>query len=119
MRYDVSLNGLTEKEKERVCSILKKCKLPFTTTKIPRSIEDIFNEIRKRYTADNSRSTNFYFDRNTKVCVWLGVKNTVPIVGISRCNFSDEFSWKIGYHLSLCRAHGWKDLEEELLDAIE
>lgn len=39
-------------------------------------------------------------------------------LGCAHCNPKDDYNYRVGYFLSLVRACGWKDLEEELLSIL-
>ena len=113
------MTALQKKEKEQVCSTLKKFGLSFSIAKFSRNLGDIYLEIGKRYTTENSKEKDWYYDKRTRVSIWRGIKNGKTIVGIAKRHPSDRFCEMIGFHLCLCCAHGWKDLEEELLEFLK
>lgn len=39
-------------------------------------------------------------------------------LGCAHCNPKDDYNYRVGYFLSLVRACGWEDLEEELLSIL-
>lgn len=81
------------------------------------TLQQIFDEIQYRFTGSNfSLYETFETDLTRYTFVWHPEKGYK--VGSSRCNPSDSYNYYAGYYLALCRACGWKDLEEQLVSKL-
>ena len=82
-----------------------------------KTIDDIFDEIQRRYEASNYNLVNKYNGVNkTTILIYHSKKGYK--IGQSKCNPIDKYQQLVGYYLALTRACGWEDLEQELLSKL-
>lgn len=119
MRYTITIDNINEEIKEKFCQFASKLQLKYTVESFKPIFDEVAIKIAERQASCNSHAIEFSVDLKTGVCFWCGIKNNKPIFGAAKCRKDDTFNKDIGFYLAVCRAHGWKDLEKELLDAIE